>query len=118
MKIAILDDYNHLAGPYVNDLRGSAEIDVFDDTILPSQNLDELIARLQPYDVICTMRERTPISKAVLDGLPDLKVLLTTGMRNLGIDVDEVKRRGIVMAGTPAGPAPYALRPLRPVSAD
>ena len=99
-KVAILDDYNHLAEQYVGALQGQLDLAVFSDTILPSPDPNPLITRLENFEVICTMRERTPLPRAVLERLPKLRILLTTGMANRGIDLDWCKQRGIPVAGT------------------
>ena len=59
-----------------------------------------LIKRLREYDVICAMRERTLLSAEVLTQLPNLKAIITSGMRNAAIDLDACKKRGIVVSGT------------------
>ncbi|KAG5221618.1 proteasome regulatory particle base [Salix suchowensis] len=72
-------------------------IDVFTDTILDE---DVLVERLKDYDIICTMRERTKFFAPLLDKLPKLKLLTTTGMKNNGIDAKYAKEKGIVVSGT------------------
>ena len=59
-----------------------------------------LIERLDPFDIIVAMRERTPFDAALLNALPRLKLLVTSGMRNAAIDVAAAKERGIVVSGT------------------
>ena len=61
-----------------------------------------LSRRLQGFAIICAMRERTPFPRAVIEALPDLKLLITTGMRNASIDLEAAKARGVVVCGTPA----------------
>lgn len=105
-RIAILDDYNNLAAQYVTEaIRSKAEITVFRDTILPSIDEPALIARLKPFDVLVTMRERTPLPRSVIDALPNLRTILTTGTINRGIDTEAAKERGIIVAGTSWVPA-------------
>ncbi|MGZ6734661.1 MAG: D-2-hydroxyacid dehydrogenase family protein, partial [Nocardioides sp.] len=59
-----------------------------------------LVDRLAPFDVVVAMRERTPFPRAVLERLPNLRLLVTTGMRNKSIDVAAALERGIVVSGT------------------
>jgi phosphoglycerate dehydrogenase-like enzyme len=61
---------------------------------------DALVARLEPFEVVIAMRERTRLSKEVLERLPNLKLLVTTGMRNKSIDVEAATARGITVCGT------------------
>ena len=101
-NVAVLDDYHSLSTEYLQNADGLA-ITTYKDTIPFSS---ELVERLKPFDTLVTMRERTAISRELIDALPDLRVILTTGMRNRGIDVEYAKERGIVVAGTP-----YAAQP-------
>ena len=96
MKIAILDDYQEVALSLAdwNSLNG--DITVFTDTISGPQ----LIERLRPFEVICLMRERTPFPGDVINALPNLKLIVTSGMRNLSIDLEAAKARGIPVCGT------------------
>lgn len=96
MKIAVLDDYQGVA-PDLADWDGlDADITFFSDTI----DGPALVERLRPFDVICLMRERTPMPEALIEALPALKLLVTTGMRNASIDLDAAARRGIPVCGT------------------
>ncbi|KAK9239515.1 D-3-phosphoglycerate dehydrogenase [Lipomyces kononenkoae] len=109
-KIAILDDYQNVAEPYFLNLKdshpGIFEVTSFPET-LPAFNLacqadqQKLVERLRPFDIISTMRERTPFPASLLRELPNLKLLLTTGERNLGIDSKAARELGIVVAGAP-----------------
>ncbi|KAI1076192.1 D-isomer-specific 2-hydroxyacid dehydrogenase-like protein [Whalleya microplaca] len=108
IKIAVLDDYQGISKPHFAKL-DPAEYDVvtFTDTLLPYNHSDTpqdakdaLAKRLEPFDVICTMRERTPFPEELINRLPKLKVLLTTGMRNASINVKAGLARGITVAGT------------------
>ena len=98
MKIAVLDDYQNVARDLAEWHRlptGSA-LTVFDRPI-PA---DELEALLKPYSVLVIMRERTPFPASLIERLPNLRLLVTTGMRNLSIDLDACKARGIAVCGT------------------
>ncbi|TFK77196.1 hypothetical protein BDN72DRAFT_753714 [Pluteus cervinus] len=74
-----------------------ADITVFRDTLLDE---DLLIQRLLPFNIVCTMRERTKFPASVLGRLPNLRIITTTGMRNAAIDVQFAKQKGIVVSGT------------------
>ena len=104
-RLAILDDYQQVArgmGPW-DRLPGSIGIEVFADTL---KHPDALAARLAPFDAILAMRERTPFPAALLQRLPNLKLLITTGERNRSIDVAAAMAQGITVCGTPSIGAP------------
>src|SRR5207302_2526641 len=63
-------------------------------------NLDEIVERLLPFDVVCVMRERTPLPRSVIERLPQLKLIASTGPRNAAIDAGAAAERGIVVAHT------------------
>ncbi|GJN79676.1 hypothetical protein PLIIFM63780_003194 [Purpureocillium lilacinum] len=113
LKIAVLDDYQGCAKQFYDKLDGSKyAVSYFPDTLLPynvapREVQDELVQRLEPFDVISCMRERTPFPAALLQRLPNLKLLLTTGVRNKAIDLPSCAARGIPVAGatdTHSGP--------------
>ncbi len=94
MKIAVLDDY---AGRALDLADWSGlDVTVFRDTITGPA----LVDRLAPFQVVCVMRERTPLPADVIDTLPNLRLIVTTGPRNLSIDVDAAQARGITVYGT------------------
>jgi phosphoglycerate dehydrogenase-like enzyme len=78
-------------------LAGRAAITVFNDHL---SKVDEVVERLLPFDVVCVMRERTPLPRAVIERLPRLKLIASTGSRNAAIDVEAAAERGIVVAHT------------------
>lgn len=96
MKIAILDDYAGVAQGY-GDWSGLGEITVFGDHIADQA---ALIDRLAPFEVICVMRERTPLPGAVIRALPKLRLIVTTGARNASIDLATAGERDITVCGT------------------
>ena|SRR5579859_5484449 len=98
-KIAILDDYQNAALKFADwtTIKQNAEITVFNDTL---HSEDELAKRLQPYDIICTMRERTKFAAPLLKRLPNLKLLTTTGGRNASLDIKAANAQGVVVTGT------------------
>jgi phosphoglycerate dehydrogenase-like enzyme len=100
VQIAVLDDYQDVA-MHLADWSGvqqRAQITVFHDTI---DDQAALVERLKPFEIICAMRERTPLRKALIDQLPNLKCIITTGARNASIDVAAAAARGIPVCGTP-----------------
>jgi glycerate dehydrogenase len=102
VKLAILDDYAAISSPHFQSLASQIQIDSFPQTLqarVPAEH-DALIARLKPYTIISTMRERTQFPRSVLAELPNLKLLLTTGMRNASIDTAACKDLGITLVGT------------------
>jgi len=99
MKIAILDDYQNVAAGCADwcALTGSAELTFFNDHV---SDVDALVARLAPFDVICVMRERTPLTADIIGRLPALKLIASTGPRNASIDVGAARARGIEILNT------------------
>ncbi|KAL5534436.1 hypothetical protein ACEPAG_898 [Sanghuangporus baumii] len=99
VKVAILDDYQHAAFTFAdwNLIKDRLLVDVFDDTL---HDEGALAQRLEPYAIICAMRERTRFTATLLDRLPNLKFIATTGMLNRGIDVAHAKTKGIIVSGT------------------
>ena len=95
MKIAILDDYAR-AALRLADWDGLGEVSVFADTITG----DALCARLLPFDVLCLMRERTPLDADLIAALPNLRLIVTSGPRNASIDLDAARAAGITVCGT------------------
>jgi len=95
MRVAVLDDYQGVALSYGD--WGDLDVEVFTDH-LPGD--DEVVARLGPFDVVVAMRERTPFTRARLERLENLKLLVTTGMRNASIDLEAARDRGVTVCGT------------------
>ncbi|MGB8839861.1 MAG: D-2-hydroxyacid dehydrogenase family protein [Aliidongia sp.] len=105
IKIAILDDYQGVAMKLADwsPLTGRAEITVFNDHV---RDADAVVARLAPFDVVCVMRERTPLPRPILERLPRLKLIASTAIRNASIDLDAARERGIAVAHTGYDSAP------------
>jgi phosphoglycerate dehydrogenase-like enzyme len=101
LRCAILDDYQNVALAMADwsKVAGDLEIKVFNEHL---GSPDKVIAALQGFAIVCAMRERTPFPRAVIEALPALKLLITTGMRNASIDLDAAKTRGVVVCGTPS----------------
>jgi phosphoglycerate dehydrogenase-like enzyme len=96
VKVTLLDDYQDVAlvaGPWE---QLDAEVVARRDHL----SGDELVAALAGSEVVVAMRERTPFDRALLDRLPELKLLVTTGMMNASIDLDACRDRGVVVCGT------------------
>jgi D-3-phosphoglycerate dehydrogenase len=97
---AILDDYRDVARQLADwSQLPEVEFQTFTKPVGDTQNV---IAALQGVAVVCVMRERTLISREVIEALPDLKIITTGGMRNAAIDVAAANERGIVVCGTPS----------------
>ena len=98
MKIPILNDYlrrSQTSADWSN-IAKTCDITVFDQAIAP----DALAATLKPFDIICTLRERTPISRELIAQLPNLKMIAITGLYNRTLDVAAATERGIVVSYT------------------
>jgi phosphoglycerate dehydrogenase-like enzyme len=99
MKVAILDDYQNVALQIADwsAVRRHAEITVFNDHVAdPSA----VVERLRPFDVVCVMRERTPLTREILQQLPNLKLIASTGPRNASIDSQTAADLGIAVTAT------------------
>ena len=101
MKIAVLDDYQHVALASANWDALDAEIVTFGSHIAETA---DLVAELWPFDVIVAMRERTPFTAERIGLLPNLRLLVTTGMRNASIDIAAAHRAGVTVCGTRGTP--------------
>jgi phosphoglycerate dehydrogenase-like enzyme len=106
MKVAVLDDYQRRARELADwDALGSETELSFFHTQIPA---DELPQRLADFDVLVIMRERTRFHRELLERLPKLGLLVTTGMRNAAVDFSYLHERGIVACGTDASGVPEA----------
>ena len=99
VRVAILDDYQNVAFKFADwsSIQDRLAIDSFPET---TADEDVLAERLKPYTIICAMRERTKFRASLLDRLPNLQLIATTGPYNAGIDVAYAKTKGIVVSGT------------------
>jgi hypothetical protein len=102
-RCAILDDYQNVATSLADWSIPDVEVKVFN---APFPDQKAAVAALKGFSIICMMRERTPFLKPTLEQLPDLKLLLTSGMRNASIDLDYAAERGITVCGTGAAGQP------------
>src|SRR4051812_47143090 len=99
MKIAILDDYQNVALSMADwsAVERKAEITVFTDHVADP---NELVVQLEPFDVVCVMRERTPLPREVIERLPRLKLIASTGPGNASIDYSAAGERNIDVTAT------------------
>ena len=97
MKVAVLDDYLEVASGLADWAQTGAEVVFFKDYIEPTE-LPEVLA---PFDVVVAMRERSRFPKELISALPNLKLLITTGLRNNAIDVEACRAAGVVVSGAP-----------------
>ncbi len=98
-KVAILDDYQNVSQQFVNlkKLSGKYEIKVFSEPFIDE---DDAIEKLIDFEALLIMRERTKITKNLISKLKKLKFIVTSGMRNKAIDLEEAKKRKIIVTGT------------------
>src|ERR1044071_4321246 len=103
-RIAVLDDYQSVAARFADWSRVPDAVDVveFSDHV---DDEDALVGRLTPFDVVVALRERPPFPRPLLERLPNLRLLVTTGSRNASIDVAAAAERGITVCGTGAHPS-------------
>lgn len=99
-KLAIIDDYEQVALGLADwsALDGDVEISVFHDHLYGE---DEIAARLADFEIVCMMRERTPFPRSLIEKLPKLEHLYTSGMRNWSLDTGAARDHGIAVTGTP-----------------
>jgi phosphoglycerate dehydrogenase-like enzyme len=98
-SIAVLDDYQDVALSLADwsALNGRATVSVFNDHLADS---DAVVERLQPFDVVCVMRERTPMTRTIIERLPKLRMIASTGSQNASIDLKAAEERGIQVVHT------------------
>jgi phosphoglycerate dehydrogenase-like enzyme len=105
LRIAVLDDYQNVALSLADwsVLDGRATVTVFNDNLADP---GAVIERLQPFDIVCVMRERTPMTRAVIERLPKLRLIASTAPRNASIDLRAAEERGIEVVHTGYTSAP------------
>jgi phosphoglycerate dehydrogenase-like enzyme len=98
IRVAVLDDYQNRAGEFADwaSLGPEVHVDFFQDTIAP----DALADTLAEYEVLVLMRERTALPRRLIEALPALRLVATTGMSNASVDLAGLRERGIPMVGT------------------
>jgi phosphoglycerate dehydrogenase-like enzyme len=99
LKIAILDDYQNVSHEFVDlkKLSGKYEFKIFSEPFIDEA---DAIEQLSDFEALLVMRERTPITKNLIDNLTSLKFIITSGMRNKSIDLEAAKKRKIIVSGT------------------
>ena len=99
IKVAILDDYQNVTHHFANweTLSDKIELMVFNEYIGDDTHLSE---KLFDYDVLCLMRERTPLPEELINKLPNLKLVITSGMWNASVDQEALNKRNIIFCGT------------------
>jgi phosphoglycerate dehydrogenase-like enzyme len=99
MQIAVLDDYQEVALRMADwsPLQGRAHIATFHDHLAEP---DALVARLEPFEIVCVMRERTPLPRDILERLPRLRLIASTGAVNASIDAAAAAERGVKVVHT------------------
>ena len=102
LKVAILDDYQNVSHEFVDlkKLSGKYEFKIFSE---PFEDEEDAIEQLSDFEALLIMRERTSITKNLIDNLNDLKYIITSGTRNKVIDLAAAKKRKIVVCGTDIG---------------
>jgi phosphoglycerate dehydrogenase-like enzyme len=99
LKVAVLDDFQRVATSYADWSVITNRIDL---TIFDQHEADEtrVIQRLLPFEIICVMRERTPLNRKILSQLPNCKLIVSTGVRNASIDLSAAEEFGITVKNT------------------
>jgi phosphoglycerate dehydrogenase-like enzyme len=99
-KLAIIDDYERVALGLADwsAIKGDVEISVFHDHLLDE---DAVAERLADFEIVCMMRERTPFPRSLIEKLPKLEHLYTSGMRNWSLDTGAARENGVAVTGTP-----------------
>jgi D-3-phosphoglycerate dehydrogenase len=106
-RCAILDDYQNVALTSADWSKVAADLEVK----ALHEHLggpDNVIKALAGFEIVCAMRERTGFPRPVIERLPSLRLLITTGLRNASIDVAAARERGVVVCGTPSAGSPTA----------
>ena len=107
IKVAVLDDYQDAFRQIVDVEKYK---DKFDFEVFTNSFSDEKEAaiELEEFEALFIMRERTPMTKSLIENLPNLKYIMTSGMRNKSIDLETAKKRNIIVCGTEINPNPAA----------
>ena len=107
IKVAILDDYQNVSQEFIDlkKLEGKYEIKVFSE---PFKNEEETIENLKQFEALLIMRERTQITKNLINNLKKLKFIVTSGIRNKAIDLESAKEKKITVSGTEINSNPTA----------
>ena len=106
-KVAVLDDYQNVFQQIVEieKYKDKFEFKIFNH---PFNNEKEAIVELEDFEALLIMRERTPMTKTLIESLPKLKYIMTSGMRNKSIDLQTAKNKNIIVCGTDINSNPAA----------
>mgnify|MGYP000877303613 CR=1 FL=1 len=107
IKVAVLDDYQNIFEQIIDThkFKDKFEFRIFNESF---KDENETIVMLEEFEALFIMRERTPITSSLIDGLPNLKYIMTSGMRNNAIDLIAAKKRKIIVCGTEINSNPAA----------
>ncbi len=107
IKVAVLDDYQNVFQQIVEKEKYKDKFDfkVFNESFSDEK---EAIVELEDFEALFIMRERTPITKDLIESLPNLKYIMTSGMRNKAIDLETTKKKNIIVCGTEINSNPAA----------
>ena len=107
IKVAVLDDYQDVFRQIVDVEKYKSKYDfkIFNNPFLDEK---EAVIELEDFEALFIMRERTPITKSLIENLPKLKYITTSGMRNKAIDLEAAKKKNIIVCGTEINPNPAA----------
>ena len=105
LKVAILDDYQNVSQQFIDleKLSGKYEIKIFSE---PFVDEADVIEQLSDFEALLVMRERTPITKNIIENLTKLKFIITSGLRNKSIDLEAAQKRKIIVCGTESNTNP------------
>ena len=105
LKVAILDDYQNVSQQFIDleKLSGKYEIKIFSE---PFVDAADVIEQLSDFEALLVMRERTPITKKIIENLTKLKFIITSGLRNKSIDLEATQKRKIIVCGTESNTNP------------
>ncbi|MDC3083757.1 D-2-hydroxyacid dehydrogenase family protein [Candidatus Pelagibacter sp.] len=105
LKVAILDDYQNVSQQFIDleKLSGKYEIKIFSE---PFVDEADVIEQLSDFEALLVMRERTPITKKIIENLINLKFIITSGLRNKSIDLEAAQKRKIIVCGTESNTNP------------
>ena len=107
IKVAVLDDYQNVFKQIIDLEKYKLNYDfkIFNEPFIDE---NDAVVNLEDFEAIFIMRERTPITKSMIEKLPKLKYVMTSGMRNNSIDLDAAKKREIIVCGTDINSNPAA----------
>ncbi len=107
IKVAVLDDYQNAFQQIVDEekYKDKFEFKIFNESFVDEK---EAVVELEEFEALFIMRERTPMTKDLIENLPNLKYIMTSGMRNNSIDLKAAKKRNIIVCGTEINPNPAA----------